>query len=151
MADPKLYRRDEVAKNNSSQSGWIIIHNSVYNVTEFLNEVSLTTCYIFIRSDLQNIFVLWPIVWLLASVSPVWLNYKREYDSKVITFCSIQEVKKFYWNKLEKMVQKLLKMLVIPQMHGNWWRNIKLEILLRYISIKLTLSKINFPVNSSEQ
>jgi cytochrome b involved in lipid metabolism len=45
MADPKLYRRDEVEKNNSNQSAWIIIHNSVYSVTEFLNEVSVRTNY----------------------------------------------------------------------------------------------------------
>ena len=36
----ELYRREEVAKKNSNQGAWIIIHNSVYNVTEFLNEVS---------------------------------------------------------------------------------------------------------------
>jgi len=34
----QLYRREEVAKNNNSQGAWIVIHNSVYNVTEFLNE-----------------------------------------------------------------------------------------------------------------
>jgi len=38
---------------------------------------------------------------------------------KSIIFFSIQEVRRFYWNKPEKMVQRLLKMLVIPQMHGN--------------------------------
>lgn len=36
-----LYRREEVANKNNSQGAWIIIHNSVYNVTEFLNEVSI--------------------------------------------------------------------------------------------------------------
>ena len=36
----QLYRRAEVAKKNNSQGAWIVIHNSVYNVTEFLNEVS---------------------------------------------------------------------------------------------------------------
>ncbi|XP_033607620.1 cytochrome b5 isoform X2 [Cryptotermes secundus] len=38
MASPKLYRREEVAKKNNSQGAWIVIHNSIYNVTEFLNE-----------------------------------------------------------------------------------------------------------------
>ena len=36
----KLYTRAEVAKHNDSQETWIIIHNNVYNVTAFLNEVS---------------------------------------------------------------------------------------------------------------
>lgn len=38
MASPKFYRRDEVANKNNSQGAWIVIHNSIYNVTEFLNE-----------------------------------------------------------------------------------------------------------------
>jgi cytochrome b involved in lipid metabolism len=49
MASPKLYRRDEVANKNNSQGAWIVIHNSVYNVTEFLNEVSTNLvfyCYV---------------------------------------------------------------------------------------------------------
>jgi hypothetical protein len=67
MASPKLYRRDVVASKNNSQGAWIIIHNSVYNVTEFLNEVSVTRILfydgilmlclqekIFLRSDLQD-------------------------------------------------------------------------------------------------
>jgi cytochrome b involved in lipid metabolism len=36
----QVYRREEVANKNNSQGAWIVIHNSVYNVTEFLNEVS---------------------------------------------------------------------------------------------------------------
>jgi len=36
----QLYTREEIAKKNNSQGAWIVIHNSVYNVTEFLNEVS---------------------------------------------------------------------------------------------------------------
>ncbi|KAJ9584043.1 hypothetical protein L9F63_021620 [Diploptera punctata] len=38
MDTSKLYRRSEVESKNNSQNAWIIIHNSVYNVTEFLNE-----------------------------------------------------------------------------------------------------------------
>jgi hypothetical protein len=41
MASPKLYRRDEVGNKSNSQGAWIVIHNSVYNVTEFLNEVGI--------------------------------------------------------------------------------------------------------------
>lgn len=92
----------------------------------------------------HNIIVMWLILWLLASISLVWFNYKllciySEYVSKSIKFCSIQEVKRFYWNKPGKMVQKLSKMLVIPQTRGNWWRSIKLENLLRYIWMKFSL------------
>jgi cytochrome b involved in lipid metabolism len=36
----KLYTREEVAKKNNRQGAWIIIHNSVYDVTEFMDEVS---------------------------------------------------------------------------------------------------------------
>ncbi|PSN39277.1 Cytochrome b5 [Blattella germanica] len=38
MSTPKLYRREEVAHKNNSQNAWIVIHNSVYDVTQFLNE-----------------------------------------------------------------------------------------------------------------
>jgi len=36
----RFYTREEVNKHNNSESSWIVIHNLVYNVTEFLNEVS---------------------------------------------------------------------------------------------------------------
>jgi len=35
----KTFTREEVAKNNDANSTWIIIDNSVYDVTKFLNEV----------------------------------------------------------------------------------------------------------------
>jgi hypothetical protein len=67
MASPKLYKRNEVENKNNSQGAWIIIHNSVYNVTEFLNEVSIPRILfndgvlryvaykrIFLHSDLQD-------------------------------------------------------------------------------------------------
>ncbi|KAF5276226.1 hypothetical protein FQR65_LT04031 [Abscondita terminalis] len=34
----KQYRREEVKQYNDNQKSWIIIHNSVYDVTPFLNE-----------------------------------------------------------------------------------------------------------------
>jgi len=38
----KLFTRAEVAKHSeTSKDTWIIIHNNVYNVTPFLNEVAL--------------------------------------------------------------------------------------------------------------
>ncbi|XP_053596968.1 cytochrome b5 isoform X2 [Microplitis demolitor] len=34
----KFYTRAEVAKHNDSKSTWFIIHNSIYDVSKFLNE-----------------------------------------------------------------------------------------------------------------
>lgn len=36
--ETKLFKREEVKSKNDSKTAWIIIHNSVYNVTDFLNE-----------------------------------------------------------------------------------------------------------------
>lgn len=36
----KLLTRAEIMKHVSSNNIWIIIHNNVYNVTQFLNEVT---------------------------------------------------------------------------------------------------------------
>lgn len=36
----KTYSLAEIAKHNSNQSAWIIIHNNIYDLTGFLNEVS---------------------------------------------------------------------------------------------------------------
>lgn len=36
----KLFSLAEVGKHNSNRSSWITIHNDVYDVTQFLNEVS---------------------------------------------------------------------------------------------------------------
>lgn len=41
MADDiKYYTLAEVAKHKTNNDVWLVIHNGVYNVTEFLNEVS---------------------------------------------------------------------------------------------------------------
>lgn len=39
----KYYRLSEVEERNSFKSTWIIIHNKVYDVTKFLEEVSFKT------------------------------------------------------------------------------------------------------------
>jgi len=38
MAETKQYSLAEIAKRNSHEEAWIVIHNNVYNLTEFLNE-----------------------------------------------------------------------------------------------------------------
>lgn len=38
--ETKTYSLAEVAKHNSNKSVWFVIHNNIYDVTEFLNEVS---------------------------------------------------------------------------------------------------------------
>lgn len=37
----KLFTRAEVAKHTEPNDTWIVIHNNVYNVTPFLNEVTV--------------------------------------------------------------------------------------------------------------
>jgi hypothetical protein len=56
MASPKLYRREEVANKNNSQGAWIVIHNSIYNVTEFLNEVNIARLLFCVGVLLSNFF-----------------------------------------------------------------------------------------------
>lgn len=41
--ETKLFTLAEVAKHNTNRSTWLCIHNSIYDVTEFLNEVSKST------------------------------------------------------------------------------------------------------------
>lgn len=36
----KYYRLSEIEEQNSAKSTWIVIHNQVYDVTKFLEEVS---------------------------------------------------------------------------------------------------------------
>jgi len=38
MAEFKQYSLAEVAQHNSNKSVWFVIHNNIYDVTEFLNE-----------------------------------------------------------------------------------------------------------------
>lgn len=40
MASVKQYTTEEVKKHNDNQSTWIVIHNNIFDVTAFLNEVS---------------------------------------------------------------------------------------------------------------
>lgn len=37
----KTYALAEIAKHNSNNSSWIVIHNNIYDVTAFLNEVRM--------------------------------------------------------------------------------------------------------------
>ncbi|XP_067632904.1 cytochrome b5 [Eurosta solidaginis] len=36
--DVKLYTREEIGKHNTNKNTWLIIHNNVYDVSQFLNE-----------------------------------------------------------------------------------------------------------------
>lgn len=47
MAEVKQYSLAEVAKHNSNKSVWFVIHNNIYDVTEFLNEVSKISIHLF--------------------------------------------------------------------------------------------------------
>lgn len=39
MSADKVYSLAEVAKNNTNKNCWLVIHNNIYDVTAFLNEV----------------------------------------------------------------------------------------------------------------
>lgn len=43
----KTYSLADIATHNSNQSSWIVIHNNIYDVTKFLNEVSFTSHNLF--------------------------------------------------------------------------------------------------------
>lgn len=51
MAETKLFSRAEVSKHSDNKSTWLIIHNSVYDVTKFLGEVCLFTISLINSSD----------------------------------------------------------------------------------------------------
>lgn len=57
----KTFKLAEVAKNNDSKKTWIVIHNSVYDVTAFLNEVSFFNCFniFFICKSLHSKAIRW--------------------------------------------------------------------------------------------
>lgn len=41
----KTYSLAEIAKHNSNASSWLIIHNNIYDVTAFLNEVRIANVF----------------------------------------------------------------------------------------------------------
>lgn len=55
----KYFRRSEITKNNDTSSTQIIIHNNVYDVTEFLNEVSsiYVICYVISKNYIHTFFI----------------------------------------------------------------------------------------------
>lgn len=61
--------------------------------------------------------------WPIQNISAFSQNNKLPF--LLFGFNSIQEVRKFYSNKLEKMAQRHSKMLATPQMPEKWWRSIK--------------------------
>lgn len=40
VEEVKLFSLAEVSKHNSNRTAWITVHNDVFDVTQFLNEVS---------------------------------------------------------------------------------------------------------------
>ena len=40
-SEQKVFRADEVKAHKDAKSSWLIIHNRVYDVTKFLDEVSV--------------------------------------------------------------------------------------------------------------
>ena len=40
MSEVKIYTLEEIAQHNEKKSVWIVIHDSVYDVTPFLDEVN---------------------------------------------------------------------------------------------------------------
>lgn len=88
----KTYSLQEVAEHNEKKSVWIVVHDNVYDVTPFLDEVS----------------------WALFRLSTI-VSY---------LFSSILAVKRFLLNKVAKMQQNPLRMLVTQPMLVIWWPNI---------------------------
>ena len=41
-SETKIYTLEEVAQHNEKKSVWLLIHDNVYDVTKFLEEVCLT-------------------------------------------------------------------------------------------------------------
>lgn len=44
--ETKIFRIEEVKKHNSVKSSWVIIHNKVYDITKFLEDVSFILIYV---------------------------------------------------------------------------------------------------------
>ena len=42
MAELKTYSLEDVKKHNTPESCWFVIHDKVYDVTAFLNDVSFS-------------------------------------------------------------------------------------------------------------
>ena len=43
--ETKIFRLEEVKKHNSVKSSWVVIHNKVYDITKFLEDVSFIFTY----------------------------------------------------------------------------------------------------------
>jgi len=54
--ETKTFTRAEVAKHNTNKDTWLLIHNSIYDVTAFLNEVRVAgnTSELRLRSPLRR-------------------------------------------------------------------------------------------------
>lgn len=51
----KTYSLADVAKHNTNQSAWIIVHNNIYDLTGFLNEVRINVFFsLFLLLNILN-------------------------------------------------------------------------------------------------
>jgi hypothetical protein len=64
-SETKLYSLAQVAENNNNKKTWIVIHNSVYDVTLFLNEVSIFHYFCDFLEDLGS-SILYVGCWLFV-------------------------------------------------------------------------------------
>lgn len=97
-SETKTYSLEEISKHKDKNSTWLLIHDEVYDVTQFLEEVS------------RDLFIL---NYSLFTREPRFFNF------------SIPVAKKSYWNRAVKMLLRLSRMLVIPLMPEIWWSNTK--------------------------
>jgi len=77
------YTWEEVAQHKSVESLWLVVNNEVYDVTDFIEEVSLITVY---RSWLSFVEVVW-LSLPVAKCHPVASRGSNEYlvSSRIFT------------------------------------------------------------------
>lgn len=74
MSSEKLYTLAEVAKNNTNKNCWFVIHNNVYDVTPFLNEVSFSILLISFRESICSRTVSLSVGRMIGIYEPLILN-----------------------------------------------------------------------------
>jgi hypothetical protein len=96
------FTHEQVASHNTKEDLYMIVHNKVYNITEFVDEVST-----------RNFF-------LSSAIQDTLIDANKSY--------SILEVKKSSSTRVPKMLVKLSRMLVTLMKPVNCWKSIMLVI-----------------------